>query len=62
MSIPNEFLDLLQQWIRGKKNIYITVHNGEFTHPSSNARIEKMELKSEYFRENTCIRVLEKKR
>lgn len=61
LIIPDEFIELIQQFMQDQKNVYITVHNGEFTHPGSNAKIEKIELKFEYFRKNNCIRVFEKK-
>ena len=59
LIIPDQLLQLLQRWIEEKKNIYITVHNGEFTHPRANAKIEKIELKKEYLRTNTSIRIKE---
>lgn len=57
LIIPNEFVELIRQWLNKKKKVYLTSHNGEFTHPGANAKIEKIELKLEYFRENTSIRI-----
>lgn len=57
LIIPEKFVELIRQWLSEKKKVYLTSHNGEFTHPGSNAKIEKIELKSEYFRENASIRI-----
>ncbi len=57
LIITNEFVELIRQRLNKKKKVYLTSHNGEFTHPRANAKIEKIELKLEYFRENTSIRI-----
>lgn len=57
LVIPDKVVELIRQWLDDKKKIYLTSHNGEFTHPGANAKIEKIELKSKYFRENTSIRI-----
>lgn len=39
------------------RNVYITTHGGEFTHPGSNAQIDKTKMEAVYLRQSTCIRV-----
>ena len=56
LVIPKDFVDLLYEW-HNKRNIYITSHNGEFTHPGSNASIKKRLFDIQYLRNSTCIRV-----
>lgn len=56
-SIPNNFIELIYEWISTGKKIYITTHNDEFIHPGSNAKIKKEIFKLYYLRKSTYIRV-----
>lgn len=59
LVIPKTFIDLLDQW-NEKRNIFITSHKDEFTHPGSNADIQKKPFKMDFLRRSTCIRVHDK--
>ena len=62
LIIPNEFVELIRQWIDDKKKIYLTSHNGEFMHPGANASIELQEFKKEYLQKETVIRIKKRER
>ena len=59
LVIPKPFIDLLEEW-NGIRNIFITSHKDEFTHPGSNADIQKKPFEMDFLRRSTCIRVCEK--
>lgn len=57
--IPAEFAKSLREFCVTRQ-VYMTCHEGEFTHPGANASIKKEAFKPEYLRSSTCVRVKEK--
>ena len=56
--LNQEQLELIKSVLNNKsRSVYITTHNGEFTHPGSNAQIDITKMKTVYLRQSTCIRV-----
>ena len=58
--IPKAFKEFLSRK-PVSNNIKITVHNGEFTHPGSNAQIDLMDFDVDFLETDTVIRVIKPK-
>lgn len=59
--IPDALKDFLLN-NNTKNNIMITVHNGEFTHPGSNAKIDIINFNKNYLSTDTVIKVNKSKK
>lgn len=56
--LNQEQIDIINSLLSdSSRHVYITTHNGEFTHPGSNGDIKKQPMKKEYFQSNICIRI-----
>lgn len=57
VAIPEQLESFLKEQ---NEKIFITSHNNEFTHPGSNADIQKKPFEMDFLRKSTCIRVHDK--